>query len=192
MAMQCIRPSNEVCGFQVNQTQIDILTPQTAIASPDVCAIESNSNLLLVKPLKVCLNLENFKSFAVVDRQFQHYGVTLKNAIALVPSNPAYPPRTGSTVLMGAPKSGWLEVIFSQPISKFCCYITSSQRTILSAYDHQDKLLGRQFLEQANLAGFDSLLPANAPLMLESPNIARITLYAFDGQLTLADLSFES
>lgn len=191
MAMQCIRPSNEVRGFQINQTQLNPLTPQRSIATPGANAVESNSNQLVIKPLSVCLNLEDLKSFEVVERQFQDYGVTLKNAIALVPSNPAYPPRTGSTVLMGGPKNGWLEVLFSQTISKFCCYVTSSQRTIMSAYDHQDQLLGRQFLEQANLAGFDDLLPPNALLMIESPNITRITLSAFDGQLTLADLSFD-
>lgn len=190
MAMQCIRPSNEVCSFPVNQTQINPLTQQTAIATSSDRAVEPNSNLLLIRPLNVCLNLEDLKSFEVVERQFQDYGIILKNAIALVPSNPAYPTRTGSIVLMGGPKNGWLEVTFSQAISKFCCYVTSSQRTIMSAYDHQDKLLGRQSI-QANLAGFDPLLPPNAPLLLELPNMARITLYAFDGQLTLADLSFD-
>jgi hypothetical protein len=92
---------------------------------------------------------------------------------------------------MGAPKSGWLEVTFSQTIRKFCCYVTSSQRTILSAYDHQDKLLGRQWLTGPNLGGSDSQLPPNAQLLIEEPNISRITFYAFDGQLTLADLSFD-
>lgn len=188
MAMQCIRPSNEVPGSQTDKAQINLLTPQTAIASP---AAESNSNLLVISPSSVSLNLEDLKCFEVVDTQFSGYGMTLKNAIAIMPSNPAYPPHTGSTVLMGAPKNGWLEATFSQAIRKFCCYVTSSQRTILSAYDHQEKLLARQSLSGANLAGVDSQLPPNAQLLIESPNIARITLYAFDGQLTSCDLSFD-
>jgi superfamily I DNA and RNA helicase len=91
---------------------------------------------------------------------------------------------------MGAPKSGWLEVSFSQPICQFCCYVTSSQRTILSAYDHRDNLLNRASVTSPNLAGSDSQIPPNAQLRIEEQNISRITFYAFDGQMTLADLSF--
>lgn len=191
MAMQCIKLSHEVRGSQTDKTQIHLLTPQTASANPSGRTAESNSNLLMIRPLSVCLNLEDLKCFEVVDSQFRDYGITLKNAIALQPSNPAYPTRTGATVLMGAPKNGWLEATFSQSIRKFCCYVTSSQRTIISAYDHQDKLLARQSLSGANLAGFDSHLPPNAQLLIEEPNISRITLYAFDGQLTASDLSFD-
>jgi hypothetical protein len=192
MAMQCIRPLDEARGSQTDKTQINLLTPQTAIAPPSDCAAELNSNLPMIRPLSVCLNLEDLKCFEVVESQFRDYGITLKNAIALQPSNPAYPPRTGSTVLIGAPKNGWLEAHFTQAIRQFCCYVTSSQRTIMSAYDNQDKLLVRQSLSGANLAGIDSRLPPNAQLLIESPNIARITLYAFDGQLTASDLSFDS
>jgi hypothetical protein len=91
---------------------------------------------------------------------------------------------------MGAPKSGWIELIFSEPICMFCCYITTSQRMILSAYDHHDKLLLRQSMTEPNLAGSDSEIPPNAPIRIEEPNISRITFYAFDGQLTIDGLSF--
>lgn len=191
MARQCVRPSNEVRGSQTHETQINFMASQSAIASPCGCALKCNSNLLVIRPLSVCLNLEDLKCFEVVDRQFHDYGIILKNAIALQPSNPAYPPRSGKTVLMGAPKSGWLEVSFSQTIHKFCCYVTSSQRTTLSAYDHQDKLLIRQSLPKPNLAGSDSGVPPNAQLLIEETNISRLTFYAFDGQLTLSDLSFD-
>ncbi|CAA9226127.1 FIG00875339: hypothetical protein [uncultured Coleofasciculus sp.] len=191
MAIQCVRPSNEARDSETNETPLNFMAVQSVIASPYGRALKCNPNLLVKRPLSVCLNLEDLKCFEVVDRQFHHYGITLKNAIALQPSNPAYPPRSGSTVLMGAPKSGWLEVTFSQTIRKFCCYVTSSQRTILSAYDHQDKLLGRQWLTGPNLGGSDSQLPPNAQLLIEEPNISRITFYAFDGQLTLGDLSFD-
>lgn len=191
MAMQCIGPSYGVRGSQSDKTQINLLTPQTAVASPGARAAESNPNLMMISPLSVYLNLEDLKCFEVVDSQFRDYGITLQNAIALLPSNPAYPTRTSTNVLMGAPKNGWIEASFSQAIRKFCCYVTSSQRTIISAYDHQDKLLARQSLSGANLAGFDSHLPPNTQLLIEEPNISRITLYAFDGQLTACDLSFE-
>jgi hypothetical protein len=189
MAMQCTGPSNEVRGSQTDKTQINLLTPQTVIASSS--GRVADHPIPKINPSSVYLNLEDLKCFEVVDSQFSDYGIRLQNAIALLPSNPAYPTRTGTTVLMGAPKNGWLEATFTQAIRKFCCYVTSSQATTISAYDHQDKLLARQSLSGANLAGFDSHLPPNAQLLIEEPNITRITLYAFDGQLTASDLSFD-
>jgi hypothetical protein len=188
--MQCSLQLNEVRDFQSFDSTSDFIEPQVAIASPSRKAAECTSNLLVIRPSSVCLNLEDLKCFEVVDRQFHHYGITFNNTIALQPSNPAYPPRSGTTVLMGAPKSGWVEATFSQPICKFCCYVTSSQRTILSAYDHHDTLLVRQSMTGSNLAGSDSGISPNAQMKIEEASISRITLYAFDGQLTIADLSF--
>lgn len=188
--MQCSLQSNEVRDSEAFEPSTNSIEPQIIIASPCGSAVDCNSNLLVTKAAKVCLNLEDLKCFEVVEHQFHHYGIAFKNAIALQPSNPAYPSRFGTSVLMGAPKSGWLEAIFSQPVSMFCSYVTSSQRAILSAYDHQDQLLVRCSIPESNLAGSDSPIAPNAELKLEAPNIARVTFYAFDGQLTVADLSF--
>lgn len=188
--MQCSLQSNKIRGSQAFKPTTNCIEPQPVMASPCWSCAECDSNLLVIRPSSVCLNLEDLKCFEVVEHQFHHYGIAFINAIALQPSNPAYPPRSSTTVLMGAPKSGWLEVRFSQPVCLFCCYVTSSQRTILSAYDHQDKLLDRQSMTGPNLDGSDSPLPANTQLKVEQPNISRLTLYAFDGQLTVADLSF--
>ena len=190
MAKQYSLQPNEVIDSQAFGLATDLLEPQAVIASPCKGAAECDSNLFVIWHSSVYLNLEDLKCFEVVEHQFHHYGITFKNAIALQPSNPAYPSRSGTTVLMGAPKSGWLEVSFSQPICQFCCYVTSSQRTILSAYDHRDNLLNRASVTSPNLAGSDSQIPPNAQLKIEEQNISRITFYAFDGQMTLADLSF--
>ncbi len=190
MAMQCSVRLNEVSDSEVFGSATDLMEPQAVKASPFWGAAEFDSNLLVIRPSSVCLNLEDLKCFEVVDRQFHHYGIVFSNAIALQPSNPAYPPRTGTTLLMGAPKSGWLEVAFERPIRQFCCYGTSSLRLLLSAYDNQNNLLVRKSLPKPNLAGSDSPIPPNAQLEIEVPDISRITFYAFDGQLTLSDLSF--
>ena len=191
MAIQCSIQLNEVSDSNIFEPETDLKEPQAVIASPDWDVAEFDSNLVVRRPSSVCLNLEDLKCFEVVDRQFHHYGISFENAIALQPSNPAYPPpQAGTTVLMGAPKSGWLEATFLHPIHQFCCHVTSSQRLLLSAYDHQNKLLIRRSLSKANLAGSDSPIPPNAPFRIEVPNMARITFYAFDGQLTLSDLSF--
>lgn len=191
MAIQCSIQLDEVSNSNIFDSETGLKEPQAVIASPDWNVAEFDSNLVVIRPSSVCLNLEDLKCFEVVDRQFHHYGITFENAIALQPSNPAYPPpQAGTTVLMGAPKSGWLEVAFLQPVHQFCCHVTSSQRMLLSAYDHQNKLLIRSSLSKANLAGSDSPIPPNASFKIEVPNISRITFYAFDGQLTLSDLSF--
>lgn len=142
------------------------------------------------KPAIVVLNLENLKCFEVVERQFQDLGITLRNAIALQPSNPAFPPRSGSTVLLGAPKNGFLEIAFQKPASYFSAHVTSSQRTILTAYDRDDQPIASEEMPGPNLAGSDSGIPPNYQLSVSVTNISRITFYALDGQLTVDDLSF--
>lgn len=141
-------------------------------------------------PPCIRLNLESLRPFETVDHQFRAWGITLSNAIALDPSNHAFPPRSGRIVLMGAPKSGWFEIIFHRP-ARFCnLYVTSSQRAILCAYDRQGQLLDQDELRNANLAQTNSPSAPNARLQVYGPEIARVTLYAFDGQMTIDDPSY--
>lgn len=187
--MQCTLQSNELKYSQAATPASEFAAPPVTIASPLWEKAEFDLNLLVIQPARVHLDLEDLKCFDVVEHQFHHYGITFHNAIALQPSNPAYPPRSGKTVLLGAPRSGWLEIAFSQPVSAFSCYVTSSQRLVLSAYNLQDKLVASASLAEPNLAGSDSSIPPNALLKLEESNISRITLYAFDGQITVDDIS---
>lgn len=137
------------------------------------------------------LNLENLKCFEVVELQFQELGIVFRNAIALHPSNPAFPAHSGSTVLLGAPKSGFLEIVFQKPACFVSGYITSSQRTILTAYDAENQSIAHTEMAGPNLAGSDSEILPNYQLSLCVPNISRVTFYAFDGQITVDDLSFD-
>jgi len=138
------------------------------------------------------LNLEKLKSFEVVDRQFADLGVTFTNAIAIQPSNPAFPPRSGTMVLIGGPRSGWLEASFRDPVCCVSCFVTSSRQMVLSAYDDNDQLLAQVEIPESNLAGSDSAIGPNSKLTLQVPNIRRITFYAFDGQFSIDDLHFLS
>jgi hypothetical protein len=137
------------------------------------------------------LNLGTLKCFEIVTNQFQDRGVVFQNAIAIEPSNPAYFSPTSKILLLGNPKQGWLEATFNKPVSAIQCRITSSQRTIMSVHDAQDVLLGRAELEEANLTGSSSSLNANQSLTLEFSAIAKVTFYAFDGQITLSEFSFQ-
>ncbi len=136
------------------------------------------------------LDLDDLQCFEVVEAQFQHWGVTFGNAIAIHPSNPSFPTRSGKTVLMAAPKSGFLEMTFDSPVTAVEAFVTGSRRTVLSAYDREGKILASAELSESNLANTESSVPPNAPLKVEADNIDRVTFYAFDGQLTIDDPSF--
>jgi len=164
---------------------------QTVMASPCWGTAEHDSNLILMRASRVCLKLEDLKCFEVVEHQFRPYGITWKNAIAIEPSNPAYPALSGTKVLMAAPKNGWMEARFSRPISALYCYVTSSYPTVLSAYDENNTLLVTTSTGSSNLATSDSKIPPNILVEIEKANISRIYFYAFDGQVTISDLCFE-
>jgi hypothetical protein len=61
----------------------------------------------------------------------------------------------------------------------------------MSVHDAQDILLGRTELEEANLTGSSSNINANQSLTLEFSAITKVTFYAFDGQITLSEFSFQ-
>jgi hypothetical protein len=148
----------------------------------------------------VRLDWEDLQCFEVVNHQFQDWGVAFANAIALRPSNPAYPPYSGVMVLMGAPKQGWLETTFSQPVRFVSGFITSSRRTVLTAFDHHDRVVARtesaganlanSNLANSNLANSKTSHAPNVKLSLYAPNICRVTFQTFNGHLTLDDFCF--
>lgn len=138
----------------------------------------------------VSLNLGILKCFESVKRQYEELGIIFSNCIAIKPSNPAFPANNGSIVLMGAPKSGFLEAAFVHPVNIAKVHITSSQRLIMSAYDRDRQLLVQNILPGANLANTDSPLPPNILLSVKARDIYSISLCAFDGQFTIDEFRF--
>ncbi|MBD0265937.1 MAG: hypothetical protein KME22_07180 [Hassallia sp. WJT32-NPBG1] len=141
-------------------------------------------------PTCICLNLEDLKCFEAVERQYEGCGVIFHNSIAIQPSNPAFPTHSGMTVLMGSPKSGFLEATFLRPVHWVSTFVTSSQRLVLCAYDRHNQLLTQTALPAANLANSDSALPPSTLLSLTANDIHRITFSAFDGQFIIDNFSF--
>ena len=141
-------------------------------------------------PTCICLNLEDLKCFEVVERQYERWGVIFHNSIAIQPSNPAFPTHSGVTVLMGSPKSGFLEATFLRPVCSVNTFVTSSQRLVLCAYDRHNQLLTQTALPAANLANSDSVLPPCTLLSLTANDIHRITFSTFDGQFIIDDFNF--
>lgn len=138
-----------------------------------------------------CLNLETLTPFEVIDRQFESLGITFNNAIALKPSNPAFPTYSGQMLLLASPENGFISLTFAQPVSYVSGRVTSSRPTMVTAYNSLGQELVRKKLPSANLAGSNAPIPPNQLLFVEARNIHQVTFYAFDGQLTLSAISFK-
>lgn len=136
------------------------------------------------------LDFDELQTFETVSTQFHHLGVTFANAVALVPSNPAFPSHTGQLVLMACPKGGWLEATFDQPVQRVSGHITSSRPTVMAAFDEHNRPVAQTQTPAANLAGSGSSQAPNLEMTLTGRQISRVTFYTFDGQLTLGAFSF--
>lgn len=178
-------------GYQLDSlANCDSFDSEEIIASVCRDRLVRESNFPFEQPQSVRFHFEGLNRFEVVDQQFRHWGVTFANAIAIQPSNPNFPPHSGEMVLMGAPKNGLIEIIFEHPVRFVAGFVTSSRGTVLSAYDRQGTLLDRAELANANLDSPHSSIPANTELKVQSPQIHRVTFYAFEGQLVVDDISF--
>lgn len=142
---------------------------------------------------EIHLDLESLQGFEVVNHQFEQWGIQFRNAIALQPSNPAYPAKTGTMVLIAGPKSGWMEVLFNRPIRGLSCYVTSSRRITLTGFNEQNEAIAYTELPEANLATLNGSIAPNARLTLttETPEIYRINFSAFDGQFSVDEFYFQ-
>ncbi|MDJ1182325.1 hypothetical protein [Roseofilum casamattae] len=141
----------------------------------------------------VRLDLETLQGFEAVSDRFQDRGIRFRNAIALQPSNPAYPPKLGTMVAIPGPKSGWMEIWLTQPARTVSCYVTSSRRLALTAFNDGDEEVASTELPEANLADSNSKLPPNIRLILQAKTaeIYRINFSAFDGQFSVDDFYFQ-
>jgi hypothetical protein len=177
----------EDAKFALDNCNMQCEVTVSAWQSPFEQAVESAK---AAAPTCICLNLENLKCFEAVEHQYKHWGVFFHNSLAIQPSNPAFPTYSGLTVLMGAPKSGFLEATFLHPVNSVSAFVTSSQRLVLSAYARDRQLLAQDVLPGANLANSDSAILPNTLLSVTAKNIYSVTFCAFDGQFTLDDFHF--
>lgn len=181
-------------SFQIPSERIvypfDCLSEQpTAVSN---AADITESGLLFSAGEGIHLDLESLQGFEVVNHQFEQWGIQFRNAIALQPSNPAYPPKTGTMVLIAGPKSGWMEVLFTRPIRGLSCYVTSSRRVTLTGFNGENEAIAHTELPEANLADSKGSLAPNALLTLttQTPEIYRINFSAFDGQFSVDEFYF--
>jgi hypothetical protein len=163
---------------------------QSVVATPERSGLGLDVRSRVSTPAIVRLALEDLKCFEVVEHQFAHWGLTFSNAVAIQPSNPAFFTGSEATVLMGAPKSGLIEVTFKYPVRSVSGLVTSSRRTVLSACDIDGNPIVQDEMPAPNLAGSNSPIAPSAPLRVKAQNIHRISFYAFDGQLIVDDFIF--
>ena len=152
--------------------------------------LEPAGSLGFHKSRQVCLDLEDLDGFTVLTDQFAESGVLFENAIAITPSNPAFPVRSGKRVLIGAPSAGWLSATFNQPVAWVGAYITGSKSVLISAFDATDRLLAQAELPSANMANGRNNLPPNHPMLLQADGIASVRVDCAGGQFTLDDFSY--
>ncbi len=154
--------------------------------------IKVDSGSLVSTSIGVRLDLEDLPSFAVVDCQYASWGVLFNNAVAICPSNPAYPPRSGMMVLLGAPRNGWLEATFLQPVQHVSSFITSSRNTVMRAFNNRNQLVAQTESSAAlNRSGQEQPAKmASQRLSVNAANICRITLHSLNGHLTVDDFCF--
>lgn len=191
MTEQCNLQSNGLDGWFGSGLAMETGNAPSCFASPSRRQIASESDLLVSTPAHVFLNLEDLKCFEAIDLQYQRWGIIFHNCIAIHPSNPAFPARSGATVLMGSPKAGWLEATFVHPVCFVKVYVTTSQRMVMTAYDKDNQQLTQVEVTEPNLDGSGSKIAPNTPLSIAIPNIHRITFSAFDGQFTIDDISYQ-
>ncbi|MEG5002287.1 MULTISPECIES: hypothetical protein [unclassified Microcoleus] len=182
--------SDGFAEFDTAYRSMDLNGKKSVVATPERSGAGSEVRSRATVPAIVRVALEDLKCFEVVEHQFAHWGVTFSNAVAIQPSNPSFFTGSGATVLMGAPKSGLIEVTFKYPVRWVSGLVTSSRRTVLSACDIDGNPIVQDEMPAPNLVGSNSPIDPRAPLRVKAPNIHKITFYAFDGQLIVDDLTF--
>ncbi len=184
MDKECSPCLNQVGGSQPQMDRLEWGYAKEIVVHPQ---IEVTNSSVLAIPSQTCIRLalEKLQCFEVVQHQFQHWGIMLHNAIALQPSNPAFGVERDQTVLMGAPKSGWLEATFEQPVQRVSAWVASSRRTVLRAYNQQGEEITQAQMPVSSIRRSKTAQLPHAQLSVEADAIYRVRFYTFDSQLVV-------
>lgn len=166
---------------------VDIISPSPVVDAEPHSTSSGQDTLI-----QETLDLSGLQNFEIVMNQYRDQGIEFSNAIALQPSNPAFPSRTGPNILLAGPKSGTMDLIFLKPISALVGYVTSASVTVMTAFDCDGQILGKAETLGRNLADEDSTYPPNVELSVatKTPVIHRVRLRCGGGTLALSDLGF--
>lgn len=101
----------------------------------------SSPRLLLPRLLQ--LNFEDLAAFEPVGDRYANLGVHFTGAVALMPSNPAFPPRSGSQVLMPVANQLGITVELRHPARRVGAFAIGSQPVKITAFDKDNNRIDR-------------------------------------------------
>ena len=169
-------------------------TSQSNLISRLHCPVVA-ANLMQLDPTKLLpsgfveLNFEDLSAFEQVRDQYSDLGIKFDKAIALQPSNPAFPPRSGAVVLMPMNHGLSLSVYLYRSIQAIGAFVTGTRQVRLTAFDcngqvvaQSDTGVRRYVHEQRETV---DPLPRHK-LELSAKAIARVE-FASDSPFTLDD-----
>lgn len=87
------------------------------------------------------LDFQDLTAFECVTEQYRHLGVYFSGAIALEPSNPAFPPKSTAFVLMPLGHEMMITVTFDTLASQIGAWVCGAGSVILTAFDSKGKIL---------------------------------------------------
>lgn len=107
-------------------------------------------------PKLLRLDFEDLTAFEAVTEQYNHFGLHIKGAIAIDPSNPAFTPKSGSVVLMPSSHEMIVTASFDHPIAWMSVFVCSAGCVGLTAFDAEGNIVAH-----LNTAVSSSNVPAN-------------------------------
>jgi len=92
---------------------------------------------------RVELDFEDLSAFEQVRDQYSGLGIKFAGAIALQPSNPAFPPRSGAMVLMPMTNGLCLDVYLYRTTQTVGAFVTGTKQVRLTAFDADGKVIAQ-------------------------------------------------
>ena len=87
------------------------------------------------------LDFQDLTAFERVTEQYRHLGVYFSGAIALEPSNPAFPPKSTAFVLMPLGHEMIITVTFDTLARRIGAWVCGAGSVVLTAFDSDGKIL---------------------------------------------------
>lgn len=144
-------------------------------------------------PGVVQLSFEDLAAFDQVKDQYRGLGVWFEGAIAIKPSNPLFPPHSGSLVIMPVGSHPELAVYFRHPTQMMGVFVTGARRVKMVGFDTNGNVVDQvstsncQYLQQD--VERQEALPRQL-LRLSASGIVKVVLES-DGPFVLDDFFYD-
>ncbi len=139
----------------------------------------------------VQISFEALSAFDRVTTQFESLGVRFHNAIALKPSNPAFPQDTDACVLLPTQNNSSLALDFVQPMTWIEVSVSSVQAVRLRGFDASDEVLTEagDAYDYCNLGAHPNHELPQQQLRIAAAGLSKVVIES-DTPLTLNEISF--